>query len=114
MFCYLQPGKKKRMPCLKKSRQPELTANYYTAATDESFSTKMRVPGPIPKDPMEKIRYHEQLLYNAREIQKILNEKLTEQMEKDKKRDEANTGSTSKINEEKEEINYGEDVGDQD
>ncbi|PHH81943.1 hypothetical protein CDD82_7482 [Ophiocordyceps australis] len=113
MFCYLGRDKEKETASQKRCcfrRRRELAVDY-AGTTSEPFSATMPVPGPIPEDPMEKIKYHEKLVYNAREIQKLLNQRLTEKMEEDKKRDEAaKSGTTSKVNEEKEEANYGEDV----
>ena len=89
-----------------------LTASY-NSPTNAPFAFTKRLPTPATSSTADRVAYLSKLRAATTELQKTINEELTQRMEEDKIRTASGAVEGSKIcvvDEGKEEENYGEEV----
>jgi hypothetical protein len=90
-----------------------LTASY-NSPSNIPFTSIQKLPTPATSAPTERVAYLSKLRAATAELQKTINEELTQRMEADKLRAAEGTAEAGRksdiVDEGKEEENYGEEV----
>lgn len=91
---------------------PTLSATYISPNNDH-FQHTTQLAAPISLEPKDRTVYLSSLKKACAELQDVVNKELTQRMEEDNARAAA-TGTKVKIDDKKEEENYGEEVVEED
>lgn len=90
-----------------------LTASY-NSPSNTPFISIHKLPTPATSTPTDRVAYLSKLRAATAELQKTINEELTQRMEEDKSRAAESTAEAGRkndlVDEGKEEENYGEEV----